>query len=156
VVFEAMDKPFAAEWRETVRQMRALADQGRAEDAVRLFLGTAGTPEEEAIFSGEAAFISKMARYLPVDLAEFEEVPTDEAVSPTAPSALARIAVPVLLMRGACTELPWFAASVRHIASHVPDCRVQEVAGAAHMAAATVPEALAGILSEFFGPAEVH
>lgn len=150
VVFEARDEAFAGEWRQTVAQMRVLADQGRAEDAVRLFLGTAGTREEEALFYNEEGFIAAMARYLPVDLQEFEAVSTDEAVSPTAPSALARIAVPVLVMRGARTELPWFAASVRHVASHVPHCRVQEVAGAAHLAAATAPEALAGILAEFF------
>jgi hypothetical protein len=84
VVFEAMDEPFAAEWRETAGQSRFLFDQDRAEEAVRLFLGTAGTPEEEALFSGEEAFIAAMARYLPVDLAEFEAVSTNEAVSPTA------------------------------------------------------------------------
>lgn len=153
VVFEAMDEPFREEWRATVAKMHALVDTDRAGEAVHVFLGRAGTSEEQALFSDEEGFIDAMARYVPVDLKEFDAVSTKEDQSPTAASALARIDVPVLVMKGGKTELPWFAASVRHIASHVPDCRVQELPDAAHLAAATAPAELARRVAGFFaGP----
>jgi hypothetical protein len=149
VAFEAMDADFAADWRATVAKMRALMEEGRDRDAVRVFLGRAGTPDEQAAFSDEEDFIAAMARCVPIDIREFEAIAAGEEESPTALSALARFGVPVLVMRGALTELPWFAASVRHVAAQVPDCRVQEVAGAAHVAAATAHETLAHLLMKY-------
>ncbi|MBA3890627.1 MAG: hypothetical protein H0X64_08850 [Gemmatimonadaceae bacterium] len=44
--------------------------------------------------------------------------------------------------------------SVRHVADHVPNARMQEIPGAGHAAPLTHPEALAEALYEFFSPAQ--
>lgn len=72
--------------------------------------------------------------------------------SPTDPSELARITVPVLLLYGSRSALrTWFAEGVRHVADHVADPHVREIAGTGHRAPVLQPEPLADEVVRFFG-----
>ena len=58
-----------------------------------------------------------------------------------------------LVLLGSDTK-PFFTASARYVADHVPNARVHEIPGAGHAAPLTHPEALAEALTEFFSPAQ--
>jgi pimeloyl-ACP methyl ester carboxylesterase len=59
----------------------------------------------------------------------------------------------VLVLHGSNTKR-FLAAGARHVADHVPDARVREIAGAGHASPLTHPEALAEALTEFFSPTQ--
>ena len=74
-----------------------------------------------------------------------------EGVRSTDPDELARIAPPVLLMRGEQTRLgTWFADAADFIAQHVAKPQVRELPGAGHFAPVLAPEPLADELIVFF------
>jgi pimeloyl-ACP methyl ester carboxylesterase len=68
------------------------------------------------------------------------------------PAVLGAIRAPVLVLHGSDTK-PFMATSVRHVADHVPNVRVQQIPGAGHAAPLTHPEPLAHALTEWFSPA---
>lgn len=69
--------------------------------------------------------------------------------SPTGPSTLAKVEVPVLLLLGASSR-SWFRDSVRHVARHLPRATVHEISGAAHFGPHTAPNAVAEQIVRFF------
>jgi pimeloyl-ACP methyl ester carboxylesterase len=69
------------------------------------------------------------------------------------PAVLGAISAPVLVLLGSDTK-PFFTASARYVADHVPNARIQEIPGAGHAAPLTHPEALAEALTEFFAQAQ--
>jgi pimeloyl-ACP methyl ester carboxylesterase len=71
---------------------------------------------------------------------------------PTEPSVLRQVTAPVLILQGSQSHAtwPWFIESVRHIAGHLPDASVREVAGAGDMGAWVEPAAVSEELIRFF------
>jgi pimeloyl-ACP methyl ester carboxylesterase len=57
--------------------------------------------------------------------------------------------VPVLVLQGERTALPWFTRGNRHLAEHVPDCEVRTIPGVGHGGPGLAPEAIARELVRF-------
>jgi pimeloyl-ACP methyl ester carboxylesterase len=118
-VFEVMSEDVAAGFRGTVQRMGEVAATGRMAEAARTFLEFV-TNEEELTAVSEMRLPDALAPNVPVQLEEFPRV-LEGGPSPTDPSALAKIAVPVLLLHGTRSKPhPWFIDGVRHVAEHVP------------------------------------
>jgi pimeloyl-ACP methyl ester carboxylesterase len=151
-VFEVMSEDVAAAFRGTVQRMGEVAATGRMAEAVRTFLEFV-TNQEELRAASEMKLPDALAPNVPVQLEEFPRV-LEGGPSATDPSALANIAVPVLLMHGTRSEPhPWFIDGVRHVAAHVPNAQVREIAGAGHLGPILEPAAVADELHRFFSTA---
>jgi pimeloyl-ACP methyl ester carboxylesterase len=99
--------------------------------------------------------VKALAPNVPVQVDEFRQVldslEAPGAYSPTDPAELARIAAPVLVLRGSETaRSEFFAECVRHVDRHVRDTDVREIPGAGHFGTAFHPEPLAREIGAFF------
>ncbi|HEX6195487.1 MAG TPA: alpha/beta fold hydrolase [Jiangellaceae bacterium] len=132
-----------------VARMGELAAEGDLTAAARAFASWPFHDEEIAV-ADDVGYFKAAGRYVPNLLNLLQQWMADEK-GPAAedPAVLGAISVPVLVLHGSGTK-PFFAASARHVAAHVPDARVQEISGTGHAAPLTHPEALADALIEFF------
>jgi len=128
-----------------------LAAEGRLTDAIRAWAGWPFS-DEEIVVADDAGYFEAAGRYVPNLLNFFKQVREYEGPTADDPAVLGAISAPVLLLSGSDTS-PFFTASARHVADHVPNATVHEIPGAGHAAPLTHPEALAEALAEFFGPA---
>ncbi|WP_179118335.1 alpha/beta fold hydrolase [Saccharothrix sp. ALI-22-I] len=126
-----------------------LAAEGDLTAAVRAFLGFPFNDEEIAV-ADDAGYCEAAGRYVPKLLNLLQQV-MEYGDPATDPAVLGAISAPVTVLLGSDTK-PFFAASARYVADHVPNARVQEVPGTGHAAPLTHPEALAAALIEFFTP----
>ena len=147
-----MDEQEQAAFGATVARMGELAAEGRLTDAVRALAGIPFSDEEIAA-AEDAGYVEAAGRYAPNMLSFFQQ--QLEHAGPTAddPAVLGAISAPVLVLLGSDTK-PWFIASARHVADHVPNATVHEIPGAGHAAPLTHPEALAEALTDCFSPAQ--
>jgi pimeloyl-ACP methyl ester carboxylesterase len=151
-VFEVMSEDVAAGFKGTVQRMGEVAATGRMAEAARTFLEFV-TNEEELRAASEMKLPDALAPNVPVQLEEFAKV-FESGPSPTDPSALATIDVPVLLLHGTRSKPhPWFVDGVRHVAEHVPSAEVREIARAGHLGPILEPAAVADELRRFFSTA---
>lgn len=151
-VFEVMSEDVSADFKATVERMGEIAAAGNMADAARTFLEFV-TNEDEFTAVTEMKLFDALAPNVPVQLEEFPRV-LGGGSSPTDPSALATIAVPVLLLHGTRSKPhPWFIDGVRHVAEHVPTAQVREIAGAGHLAPIVEPAAVSNELRRFFSTA---
>lgn len=126
-----------------------LAAEGRLTDAIRAFAGFPFTDEEIAV-AEDAGYFEAAGRYVPNLLNLFTQMMAeDEAPAVDDPAVLGTISAPVMVLHGSNTK-PFFVTSARHVVDHVPNARIQEIAGAGHAAPLTHPKALAEVLTEFF------
>ena len=155
VVFETFGEEDAARFEETVARVGDMAATGRLAAAARTFAEPLVNDDELAAVSASGYF-EAAGRNVPVLLREVEQTAQSHAYSPTGPSELERITVPVLLLYGARSALrTWFAEGVRHVAEHVPEAHVREIAGTGHWAPVLQPEPLAEEIVRFFGEERV-
>ena len=146
-----MDERVQAALGVAVAEMGELAANGRLAAASAAFARWPFNDEEIAV-AEEAGYFEAAGRYVPNVLDALRQL--KEHGDPTADSAvLGVIRAPAVVLYGSGTK-PFFAASARHVADHVPDGRIHEIPGAGHAAPLTHPEALAGVLTEFFAPAQ--
>jgi pimeloyl-ACP methyl ester carboxylesterase len=146
-----MDEQVQAALGDAVARTGELAAEGRLTAAVRAFLGWPCYDEEIAV-AEDAGYVEAAGRYVPNLLNLLQQVM--EHGDPAAdPAVLGAISAPVAVLLGSDTK-PFFTASARHVADHVPNARVHEIRGAGHAAPLTHPEALAKALIEFFAPAQ--
>jgi pimeloyl-ACP methyl ester carboxylesterase len=151
-ILEVMSEEVAARFKDTVQRMGEVAATGRMAEAARTFLEFV-TNEEELTAVSEMKLPDAFAPNVPVQLEEFPRVLEGES-SPTHPSALTKIEVPVLLMHGTRSQPhPWFLDGVHHVAAHVPNAQVREIAGAGHLGPILEPGAVADELHRFFSTA---
>jgi pimeloyl-ACP methyl ester carboxylesterase len=129
-----------------------LAADGNLTAAVRAFAGWPFNDEEIAM-AEDAGYFEAAGRYVPNLLNLLQQWGKYEGPTPDDPAVLGAIQVPVVVLLGANTK-PFFTASARHVADHVPNARLHEIPGAGHAAPLTHPEALAEALAEFFSPAQ--
>jgi pimeloyl-ACP methyl ester carboxylesterase len=93
----------------TMQQVGAAAADGRLVDAVSAFAPWIGTDEEIAALE-RTNFFERWAGAVPAMLRFVQQDAAYEGVRSTDPDELARIAVPVLLLRGEQTRLGTFFA----------------------------------------------
>jgi pimeloyl-ACP methyl ester carboxylesterase len=129
-----------------------LAADGRLTAAVRAFFGWIFNDEEIAV-AEDAGYFEAAGRYVTNLLNLLQQEMEYEGPTADDPTVLGAISAPVLLLLGSDTK-PFFIASARHVANHVPNARIQEIPGAGHAAPLTHPKALAEALTEFFSPAQ--
>lgn len=145
---EVMPDQLLAELRDGLLRMGEAAARGKPVDAARIFMELVANDEELAAVTG-AGGLEQVARYLPIDLLELQEIITG-GPSPTDPRVLKQITASVLLLRGTRSAQTWFTDSVGHVAQHTPDAGIREIAGAGHLGPLTAPEAVASELIDFF------
>jgi len=148
---EVMSASIATRLAGAFARVEELVAHQRLDAAARAFIEASDAiyGEEELASGVPAAFWKAAAPYLPVFLREMGLLAEAEEPSPTAPSVLGRIKVPLLLLYGTQTN-PWFKRSVHHIAGHVATSRIEALEGAAHFGLITHPQALADALIRFF------
>ena len=100
----------------------------------------------------DAGYVEAAGRYVPNLLNLLQQVMAYEGPTADHPAVLGAIQAPVVELLGADTK-PFFTASARHVADHVPNASIHMIPGAGHAAPLTHPEALAEVLLEFFAPA---
>ena len=134
-----------------VEQTAAAAADGRLTDAARAFVQAIATDDEIAALEATDHF-GHTSRYVPVLLRDLEQAMAYDGPQPYDPAALARIAAPVLLLRGQQTlHGTFFADSEQHLAQHVPDPHVREpLRGVGHWGPSTAPKLIAEELISFF------
>lgn len=142
-VTEVIDEHTFGRFAETVMHEAALADEGRLADAIRTFGRLVGNDEEVAALEAAGAF-ETMGPNAPADLAVIEQGSAYDGPKGTAPAALARLDVPLLLLQGARSNAgAWFHTCVRHVAEHVPHAEVRELADLGHLAPMVAPAPVA-------------
>lgn len=152
-ILSLMDEAQKAAVGAAVTRTAQLAAEGNLAAALREFLGFPFNDREIAV-AADAGFIEAAARYVPNLLNLLRHgMEDDEAAAVEDPAVLGTISAPVLVLLGSDTK-PFFTASARHVADHVPNARIREIPGVGHAAPLTHPEALAGALTEFFSPAQ--
>ena len=150
-ILSVMDEQVQAALGDALARTGELAAEGRLTAAVRAFLGWPFYDEEIAV-AEDAGYVEAAGSYVPNLLNLLQQVM--EHGDPAAdPAVLGAISAPVAVLLGSDTK-PFFTASARHVADHVPNARVHEIPGAGHAAPLTHPKALAEALIEFFAPAQ--
>jgi pimeloyl-ACP methyl ester carboxylesterase len=151
LVFELLTEEDATRLHDAVERMAGLAGEGRLREAARDWMLEWANSEEMTAMA-KSGYLDACAQYVQVLLRALQQAEED-SYSPTDPSVLSQIRVPVLIIQGADAQSvwPWFTTSVRYVADHVADPHVRTVAGAGHMGAWVKPRAYADELVRFFG-----
>ena len=147
-----MDEREQAALGAAVAGMSELAADGRLAAAARTFAGWPFNDEEIGL-AEDAGYFEAAGRYVPNLLNLLQQWMEHEGPTLDDSAVLGAISAPVLMLHGSDTR-PFFTASARHVADHVPDARLHEIPGAGHAAPLSHPEALAQALSKFFSPAQ--
>ena len=150
-ILSVMDEQEQAALGDAIARTGELAAEGRLAAAVRAFARFPFNDEEIAV-AEDAGYFEAAGRYVPnlLNLLQHVMEHGDPAADPT---VLGAISAPVAVLLGSDTK-PYFTASARHVADHVPNARVHKIPGVGHAAPLTHPEALAEALTEFFAPAQ--
>ncbi len=132
LAFELLGEEDAARLKAAIERMAGLAEEGRLVDAARDWM-TEWANAEEMAFLEASGWLEAGAAHVPV-LLRLLEASADDGYSPTDPSVLGQVDAPTLVLLGsdAGAHWPWFAQSAQHVAEHVADAKVHEVAGAGH------------------------
>jgi pimeloyl-ACP methyl ester carboxylesterase len=148
-VFDVISEEGLARFSDTAARMVEQAERGRLFEAARIFTELVSTEEERqaVIASGR---LELAAPNIPVELQGFARIGDSDGPTPTDPTVLAAIGVPVLLVQGDRTPWSWFADGIRHVAAHVADAEVRTIPGAGHGAPGLMPEEVAAELIRFF------
>ena len=151
-VLSVMDEQERAAFGVAGARMRELAAAGKLTDAVQAIASWPFNDEEVAV-AEDVGYFGAAGRYIPNLLNLLRQWAAYEGASPDDPAVLGAISTPVLVLHGSDTR-PWFMASARYVADHVPNARIREIPGAGHAAPLTHPKALAEALIEFFSQAQ--
>lgn len=151
LAFEMLNEEDEVRLHDAVERMAELAGEDRMVDAARDWMTEWANDHEMAVLS-ESGYLEACATYVPVLLNVLQQADESDDPSPTDPSVLQQITVPVLVLQGSQSNAiwPWFTDSVRHVDEHVADSTVREIAGAGHMGAWVEPEPYADELVQFF------
>jgi len=134
----------------TGQQVGAAAADGRLADAARAFHAFVANDDELAAF--DADYYERSGTAFLAQLRTMQASQSYEGPQATDPEAMARISVPVLLLRGQQTRRTTFYTDTeRYVAEHVGDPHVRELPDVGHFAPTVAPEPVAKALSSFFG-----
>jgi pimeloyl-ACP methyl ester carboxylesterase len=150
VVVEVMSEEIRNRFGGVVMREGEEAEQGRPAAAVRIFAEFVGNDDEIAALDAASAFETMKAN-VPADLAGIQQSMEHQGPSLTDASVLARITAPVLLLQGGRSKArSWYHPGVRHVAEHVPQATVHELADLGHLAPMVAPEPIADEIARFF------
>ncbi len=148
-VVDMADEELGARLEQTLARVGEAVTEGRLGDAARTFSELVANNDELAALTA-SDYLAEAGRYMPNLLQEFEQGAQSEDPSPTDPSELVKITVPVLVLHGSRSALrSFFPAGARHIAEHVADPHLREIAGAGHFGVALAPQPIANELVRF-------
>jgi pimeloyl-ACP methyl ester carboxylesterase len=136
----------------TVMREAEEVQQGRLAEGMRIWSEFVGNAEENAALENANAFESLGAN-APADLAIIQQSIEYTGPSALAPSALAEINAPVLLLQGGRTveaSAPMFYAAVQYVDEHVPDTTVHEFPDLGHLGPMVAPDRIAEKIADFF------
>lgn len=150
-ILSLMDEQEQAVVGDAIARTGELAADGRLAAAVRAFARFPFNDEEIAV-AEDAGYFEAAGRYV-TNLLNFLQQAMEHGDPAADPTVLGAISAPVAVLLGSDTK-PYFTASARHVADHVPNARVHKIPGVGHAAPLTHPEALAEALTEFFAPAQ--
>ncbi|MEU0315321.1 alpha/beta hydrolase [Nocardioides sp. NPDC006273] len=132
------------------QQMGAAAADGRLVDALRAFVPWICNDEEAAALEG-TDFYQRWSEGVPAMLRFIQDDAPYQGPRSTDPEALARVAAPVLLLRGQRTRLAtWFTDAVEYISRHVPVAQICELPGLGHFAPVLAGASIADELVTYF------
>jgi pimeloyl-ACP methyl ester carboxylesterase len=154
VVLEAASDDWLEVFDQTIAGMTEAAGRGRPDEAIAAFADGIANDDEQAALASDPEAVEEAARYLDVDIEELREAARFEGPSPTDPTGLQRIDVPVLLLHGGATPTPWFADGCRYVEEHVADTTAHEIPEAGHLGLLLEADRVAPILVDFL--ASVH
>lgn len=133
-----------------VEEIGAAVADGRLADAARAFHPFVATDDEMAVL--DADYYERSGTALPSELRKIQASQNYEGPRAIDPEAMARITVPVLLLRGQRTRrASFYAETERYVAEHVADPHTRELPGVGHFAPTVAPEPVADELMSFFG-----
>jgi pimeloyl-ACP methyl ester carboxylesterase len=134
----------------TFQQIAAAAADGELADAARAFHRFVANDDELAAL--DAVYYERSATAIPSLLRTVQAAQTYSGPESTHPEAMARIDVPVLLLRGEQTRRTAFYRDCEHfVADHIPDTRIRRLPGIGHFAPNVAPKPVAEALVTFFG-----
>jgi pimeloyl-ACP methyl ester carboxylesterase len=133
----------------TIERTGTAAADGRLADAARAFAPVVLTGAELAALDGD--FFERWGRSIPAMLQYFQQNLAKEGPWPYDPEQLAKITAPVIALWSRETaRSTWVSKSAQHLAQHVADGHLRELAGCGHFAPLLAPELLAKELTGFF------
>jgi pimeloyl-ACP methyl ester carboxylesterase len=148
-VMPVMREDDLADMGATLQQIGAAAADGRLADAARAFHPFVASDDELAAL--DADYYERSGPAFPPLLRAVQALQGYEGPRATDPEAMARISVPVLLLRGQQTRRATFYSDAeRYVAEHVADPHILELHGVGHFAPALAPEPVAEALVSFF------
>jgi pimeloyl-ACP methyl ester carboxylesterase len=150
-ILSLMDEQGQALVGDAIARTGELAANGRLTAAVRAFARFPFNDEEIEV-AEDAGYLEAAGRYVP-NLLNFLQQLMEHGDPAADPAVLGAISASVIVLLGSDTK-PYFTASARYVADHVPNARIHEIPGVGHAAPLTHPEALATALAEFFAPAQ--
>ena len=146
-VIEAASEQDRARVNRAIDDVGALVDEGRLADAARSFSAASGFFTEEQLAAIPDEAWEALAPVTAIQVEEYRQAGQSPGPTPTDPSELAALTVPVLLMHGAET-MPWFMNGVDHVAGHVTDATVRSIPGVGHGGLISAPAVLAVVAEE--------
>lgn len=147
---EVMSEETVARLADAFTRVGELVSDGRLLDAAQTFVEHSGViyTDEDLASGVPSEFWVASAPNLPIFFLEQQQAAQSEYSSPTDPSVLGTITVPLLLLHGSLSR-PWFADSVRHVARHVANATVHQISDAAHFGPYTQPRAVTAEMIRF-------
>jgi pimeloyl-ACP methyl ester carboxylesterase len=150
LVIEAATDEDQARFDQVREEVGRLVDEGRLVDAVRLWNAASGIHTEEDLAATPDEVFEGLAPAMAIVYEEWRQAAQDPPdPTPSEPSELAALTVPVLLMYGA-ESVPLFVNGVEHVAEHVTDATVRSIPGVGHAGGILAPEPVAQELADFF------
>ncbi|QBI18574.1 alpha/beta hydrolase [Egibacter rhizosphaerae] len=148
-VMSVMREDDLADINAAFQQIGAAVAEGRLADAARAFHPFVATDDELAALGPD--YYERSGPAFPPLLRTVQALQGYEGPRATDPEAMARISVPVLLLRGQRTlRATYYTACEQYVAEHVADPHVRELPGIGHFAPALAPEHVAEALVSFF------
>ena len=149
LVIEAASDQDRERFDQAVDAVGRLVDEGRLVDATRTWHQASGIVSEEQLAATPDEFFEAVAPAMAIQVEEFRQAGESPGPTPTDPSELATLSVPVLLLHGA-ESVPFFVNGVDHVAGHVAETTVRSIPGVGHGGWVFAPEAVAAELADFF------
>jgi pimeloyl-ACP methyl ester carboxylesterase len=149
LVIEATSEADRARFEQTLDEVGRLVDEGRLVDATRTWQAASGIISDDQFAAVPDEVFEAIAPAMAIQYEEYREAEQSPGPTPTEPSELAALTVPVLLMHGA-ESVSLFVNGVEHVAGHVADTTVRRIPGVGHGGWVFAPAAVAAELVAFF------
>ncbi len=149
LVIEATSEQDRTRFEQTLDEVGQLLDEGRLVDAARTWQAASGIISDEQFAAIPDEVFDAIAPAMPIHHEEFRQAGQAPGPTPTEPSELAALTVPVLLLHGAAS-VPFFVNGVDHVAGHVADATVRSIPSVGHGGWVFAPDVVAEELTHFF------